>query len=445
MRPEQSDRTPRDPIQYEVSVKQVQPIASGSRRAAARAAIVVAIAVSLQIFALATRADAASSVFLDAPRPGAVVTSYFHVGGWAIDWASSNGTGIETVHVWAYPANGAPPVFLGVPSTGARPDVAAAFGANFIGCGFGLNVQGLAPGSYMLAIFPYSQALNGFDFASAISVNIRVVASSQSVAPTTDKAPAASAQGGVRLRVLQWNLHHGVGTDGKYDIDRIATWIARMDPDVVTLNEVEKNTYWGREDQPARYEAMLQAKTGKRWYAVFAQEFGDWTSNGKGHLILSTYPIESSDRVAISYDRVIDEARITVNGRTVSLIVTHLDPESATRRLTQAQQVTRWAAAVPENRILTGDMNAWPDQTSIHELNGEYRDSWTDATARGAASSFSGLTPDGATKKGRIDYIFYSRGAANLAVVSSKVYDTRDGSGVMPSDHRPVLTTFEVR
>jgi endonuclease/exonuclease/phosphatase (EEP) superfamily protein YafD len=90
-------------------------------------------------------------------------------------------------------------------------------------------------------------------------------------------------------------------------------------------------------------------------------------------------------------------------------------------------------------------MNAWPDQTSIREINGGYRDSWTDAQARGAASSFAGLAPDGATRNGRIDYIFYSRGSTNLAVVDSKVYDTRDGNGIMPSDHRPVLTTFEVR
>ena len=50
---------------------------------------------------------------------------------------------------------------------------------------------------------------------------------------------------------------------------------------------------------------------------MFAQEFGAWTSNGKGNLILSTYPIESTDR----YDSCKrgsqrrHGARITVNGR----------------------------------------------------------------------------------------------------------------------------------
>jgi len=65
------------------------------------------------------------------------------------------------------------------------------------------------------------------------------------------------------------------------------------------------------------------------------------------------------------------------------------------------------------------------------------------AAAAGKATAFSGN--NGETKSGRIDYIFYSKNAANLRVVSSQVYDTRDANGVMPSDHRPVLTVFEVR
>jgi exonuclease III len=67
------------------------------------------------------------------------------------------------------------------------------------------------------------------------------------------------------------------------------------------------------------------------------------------------------------------------------------------------------------------------------------------ATNKGTAYQFAGLSPDGATKKGRIDYIFYSRNAPNLVVLSSKVYDTRDANGYMPSDHRPVVTAFDVR
>ncbi len=264
--------------------------------------------------------------------------------------------------------------------------------------------------------------------------------------PAPAPAPAPSPSSGVQLRVLQYNTHHGgYGTDGRYDPDRLATWMAKMKPDVIMLNEVEKFTYWGNEDQPARYKALMESKTGRKWYYIFAQEFGAWTSNGKGHVILSTYPLESSDFFDMSWDRAAAMARITVNGRAISLVVTHLDPYSQTVRLSQAQQVIQWATGIAENRILAGDMNAWPDQSSILEYYKNYNDSWAVAEAAGKAVSFSGLTPSGATKNGRIDYIMYSKKAANLVVLGSQVYDTRDSNGAMPSDHRPVLTTFEVR
>jgi endonuclease/exonuclease/phosphatase family metal-dependent hydrolase len=245
--------------------------------------------------------------------------------------------------------------------------------------------------------------------------------------------------------VLQYNTHHGgYGTDGRYDTNRLANWIVKMAPDVVMLNEIEKYTGWGNQNQPEVYRSLLQSKTGKTWYYHFAQEFGDWSSNGKGNLILSRVPFKFTDRHEIVHngDRSVGEAAISWNGRTITFIVTHLDPDSRSLRLTQATEVTTWAASEPENRILTGDMNAWPDQTSIAQFNKYYKDSWAVAAANGTATAFSGNS--GETKNGRIDYIFYSRNAPNLSVKSSRVYDTRDSNGVMPSDHRPVLTVFGV-
>jgi endonuclease/exonuclease/phosphatase family metal-dependent hydrolase len=265
--------------------------------------------------------------------------------------------------------------------------------------------------------------------------------------PTPEPEPTpAPAPSGSTMRVLQWNIHHGgYGTDNVYDTNRVATWVAKMNPDVVMFNEVEKYTSWGNQNQPEVYKALLQQKTGKTWYYVFAQEFGEWNSNGKGNLILSTYPIQVTDRYELihNYDRTIGLATITVNNRDITLMSTHLDPYDQALRLKQATEVTTWAASQPENRILTGDMNAWPDQTSIAQFNKYYNDSWTVAKTKGTATAFSGN--NGETKSGRIDYIFYSKASANLTVKSSQVVDTRDSNGVMPSDHRPVLTTFEVK
>ena len=266
--------------------------------------------------------------------------------------------------------------------------------------------------------------------------------------PTDPTPPSGS---GVRLKVMEWNIHHGVGTDGVYDINRLATWMAKINPDVILLNEVEKYTSWGNEDQPARFRSMLQSKTGKTWYMHFAQEFGQWSSNGKGHLILSRYPLDSVSRTTITpssglkWAGAASQATITVNGRTVNFVLTHLDPYDQAMRLLQAQDAIRWAAGFAENRILSGDMNAWPDQSSIAEINKTYHDAWTVAANNGTATGIGDITPFGATKKGRIDYIFYSKNAPNLVVLDASTPDTRNSSGVMPSDHRPVVVTFDVR
>ncbi len=280
------------------------------------------------------------------------------------------------------------------------------------------------------------------DTAPDISLRPTLVVTTGTAAPP----PLPPTSTTSTMRVLQWNTHHGgYGTDGKYDTDRLATWIVRMNPDVVLLNEIEKFTYWGNQNQPEVYKNLLQSKTNKTWYYTFAQEFGDWTKNGKGNLILSTVPFDSTDHYEIVHngDRSIAQAILTWNGRKITFMLTHLDPDSSSLRLTQATEVTTWAAKEPENKIVTGDMNAWPDQTSIAQLNKFFYDSWTVAASNGTTVVFSGNT--GQTKNGRIDYIFYSKNSTNLVVKSSQVYDTRDANGVMPSDHRPVVTTFEVR
>ena len=249
------------------------------------------------------------------------------------------------------------------------------------------------------------------------------------------------------MRVLQWNIHHGTDASGKYNLDRLATWMATMEPDIIMLNEVEKFTYLGQRGSAGAVRGARRGQDRPQLVSLFSQEFGDWSANGKGHLILSTYPFESTAQRARSATTAsIGAAGITVNGRNISLIVTHLDPYSQSVRLAQAKEVTTWASTIADNRILTGDMNAWPDQTSIARVQQDVsrlvdrRDGQGRRVRRSA-----GLAPDGATKNGRIDYIFYSKTSSNLVVIDSRVYDTRNSSGVMASDHRPVVTTFEVR
>jgi len=96
------------------------------------------------------------------------------VAGWAIDTDAEAGTGVDTVHVWAYPVEGGQPLFLGAAAYGGRrPDVAAIHGTRFRDSGYGLIVDTLPPGSYDLAVFAWSTVTVDFVPARVVRVTVR--------------------------------------------------------------------------------------------------------------------------------------------------------------------------------------------------------------------------------------------------------------------------------
>ena len=115
-----------------------------------------------------------TQVEIDSPRVQQDVAQPFNVVGWAADLDAAAGTGIDTLHAWAYPLAGGPPVFLGVPAYGGvRPDVAAVHGDQFRDTGFGFVVQGLPHGNYDVAVFPWSAVSGAFAPPKMVRVTVR--------------------------------------------------------------------------------------------------------------------------------------------------------------------------------------------------------------------------------------------------------------------------------
>jgi hypothetical protein len=111
---------------------------------------------------------------IDSPRWQQDVAQPFTLAGWAADLDAPQGTGVSTIHVWAYPLAGGPLVFLGVAEQGVRrPDVAAVHGDQFEDAGFQLTVNGVAHGNYDLAVFAYSTVTGGFVPANVVRVTVR--------------------------------------------------------------------------------------------------------------------------------------------------------------------------------------------------------------------------------------------------------------------------------
>lgn len=111
-------------------------------------------------------------IVLDSLANGDTVTSPFLVSGWAMDAAASSGTGVDTVHVWAYPADGTAPRFLGVPNYGTqRTDIGKLFGSAFAPSGFALAGR-LAPGAYTVVTFAHSTLTNTFTAVATAAITV---------------------------------------------------------------------------------------------------------------------------------------------------------------------------------------------------------------------------------------------------------------------------------
>jgi YVTN family beta-propeller protein len=109
---------------------------------------------------------------IDTPQVGATART-FTIAGWAIDLAAGGGTGIDTVHVWAYPVGGGAPIFIGVASYGdARADIRAIFGDQFAGAAYSITAA-LPAGAYELVVYPHSFVTGDFRGARVIRITVQ--------------------------------------------------------------------------------------------------------------------------------------------------------------------------------------------------------------------------------------------------------------------------------
>ena len=88
------------------------------------------------------------NLVIDQPAADAVVQAPFTFSGWAVDvMGLLPGPGVSTVHVWAFPADGSAPTFVGADYGRTRADVVGLYGPSFTNSGYEVTVRGLRPGA----------------------------------------------------------------------------------------------------------------------------------------------------------------------------------------------------------------------------------------------------------------------------------------------------------
>ena len=248
-------------------------------------------------------------------------------------------------------------------------------------------------------------------------------------------APVANAAEPSRLRILCYNIHYGQGTDGKYDLQRLADVIKGTKPDLVALQEVDVGVKRSGRVHQARRLAELTGMAVR--YGPTQHYQGGLYGNAVLtrlsilDVVIQPLPYTESTSERVTYPRGV--IAITVcgpDGKPLRFISTHFQHNVAEDRLAEAKAINELFGRDDKMpTILAGDMNAVPDSDPIRKLLKR----WSDATDEPASPTAPSKNPTS-----RIDYIFY-RPASMLRVSHAEVIEES-----MASDHRPVLAVLEM-
>ncbi|WP_229683091.1 endonuclease/exonuclease/phosphatase family protein [Virgibacillus oceani] len=243
----------------------------------------------------------------------------------------------------------------------------------------------------------------------------------------------------IKLNVMTFNIHAGIGSDGVYDINRTAETIRSSGADIVGLQEVDVN--WGYR---SNFDDQVQYLAEKLdMHAFFAPIYNQEPLNeGEprrkyGLAVLSNYPIIKAKNYEITRLSTQDAnpvpgpapgfpgVLINVKGIHVPFYVTHLDYRGDP--YIREMQVDDMLNIISEqkNAILVGDMNAAPDAPELKPLFERFQDVWT------MAGKGDGYTYPETSPEKRIDYILTS---PNSTISNTNVIDS------IASDHLAVTT-----
>jgi len=200
------------------------------------------------------------------------------------------------------------------------------------------------------------------------------------------------------FRIMDYNLHYGINTDGMADPEGLARVIEAQNPDVVALQEVSRGWLIGGSVE------MLQ------WLSIRLQmpyvSFAPAADTQFGNAVLSRIPFEEVAYGVLPTENIpqrrsFQVVALNLNGQTVTLINTHLSawvgPES---HVAQVQMLLDAWNGAPYT-LITGDMNSQPGAVDIQMFYDAGFDSAQDQAGDPAAFTANSRHPDV-----RIDFIF---------------------------------------
>lgn len=252
-----------------------------------------------------------------------------------------------------------------------------------------------------------------------------------------EPAPRSRVRAGGLLRVMTYNVHSCVGTDAKISPARIARVIARHDPDVVALQEVDVGrARTGGVDQAREIARALEMDFHFHPSLELAEE-------RYGNAILSRLPMRLVKAARLPGPDTVEPrgvlwVEVDADGTLVQVISTHLGL-SAGERADQVQELLsdrflaspRCAGPV----VVCGDFNLLPWSRTYRNLRRRLTDAQVGLRSHRPKRTWSSAIP-----LARLDHVFLG---GELAVEDVEVPRTQLVR--CSSDHLPVIVTVRVR
>ncbi|WP_343035407.1 endonuclease/exonuclease/phosphatase family protein [Cellulomonas septica] len=252
---------------------------------------------------------------------------------------------------------------------------------------------------------------------------VGVLAGHRGWSTTGATVPAEAADG--PLTVVDWNLHYGVSPLTAVDLEGVARTIEAADPDVVTLQEVERGWIFGGGADMATWLAHRLDMT-IRFAPAADHQFGNAVLARSGLTDVTVHPLPYGDgpqqRSALS------ATLTTASGTPVRVTSVHLQ-HRASNTPTRLDQLDALLAAEPVTgaAILAGDLNAEPGSPELDLLTDA---GWVSAVD--AAGDPDALTEPSTDPAHRIDWVLGQGVTFTAATVGTSTL----------SDHLPVVATF---
>jgi endonuclease/exonuclease/phosphatase family metal-dependent hydrolase len=244
----------------------------------------------------------------------------------------------------------------------------------------------------------------------------------------------------VPLRVMTYNVHACVGTDGRLDVDRIASVIHMFSPDIVALQELDA----ARRRSGGSHQANLiaehlgmQGHFHPAWHPLPEEQYGD--------AILSPWPFQliKGAKLPTASSPLAFEPRgalwITVKkgNAVVHVMNTHLGLSNRERRnQVDALLGEEWMAHPDCKRpvVFCGDLNDIPGSRIYRKLAARLTDVQRVGSFFRARPTFPSRLP-----LLRLDYIFVSRDVSVDSVEIGRAPLARAAS-----DHLPLIADLQV-